>query len=472
MNTKNFSFLFSLALATSTLGTAACGGFAEDNLDNEPKLEDTERDADAPDADDDGLSDSDEELAGTDPNNPDTDLDGMSDGDEVRKGTDPLNPDTDGDGVLDGDEVILGTNPLVADQACASTNATASFAQKPVDIILVVDTSSSMSGEIDAIEANLNANLATQLDASNVDYQIIVLADHGNADVDGKFGICIDSPLSGNDCDTMDGDALPVDGARLKHYPIYVGSHDAYDRILSDYSLTDDGIYDVAPQGGKVPNLPYGYGEFLREDALKVFLLISDDDSDGATTSTAADFDSALLALDPAQFGTEDKRNYVFHNIIGMAGNSADTSIPLLPSDAIETSTCGGDSESAGEEHQALSILTDGLRFPLCDNDNFDAVFQAMAVSVTEGVALDCAYQIAEPAVGVLDFQRMVGYFTDSASGELNRLSQVEGSGACEDDAYYVSAGLVSLCPSTCLAVQADDNGMLEFHVGCEEVID
>jgi len=55
---------------------------------------------DNPDFDGDGLLNTDEALAGTDPQNPDTDGDGENDNLEV--GADPLNPiDTDGDGIID-----------------------------------------------------------------------------------------------------------------------------------------------------------------------------------------------------------------------------------------------------------------------------------------------------------------------------------------------------------------------------------
>ncbi|WP_434299375.1 adventurous gliding motility protein AgmC [Corallococcus exiguus] len=57
------------------------------------------------DSDNDGLTDEEEILVGTDPNNPDTDGDGIPDGIEVKVGgTDPLDSDSDDDGILDGNE--------------------------------------------------------------------------------------------------------------------------------------------------------------------------------------------------------------------------------------------------------------------------------------------------------------------------------------------------------------------------------
>lgn len=64
------------------------------------------------DSDNDGLTDAEEKIYGTNPNATDTDNDGLSDYEEVKiYHTDPLNPDTDGDGYKDGQEVKSGYNP-------------------------------------------------------------------------------------------------------------------------------------------------------------------------------------------------------------------------------------------------------------------------------------------------------------------------------------------------------------------------
>lgn len=67
------------------------------------------------DSDGDGLTDSEEDFLGTDPNNPDSDGDGLTDGEEITEGTDPNNPDSDSDRLSDGEEVATGTDPTVAD---------------------------------------------------------------------------------------------------------------------------------------------------------------------------------------------------------------------------------------------------------------------------------------------------------------------------------------------------------------------
>jgi len=70
------------------------------------------------DLDDDGVENEDEfSVYGTDPFNPDSDFDGIKDGYEIFTFlTDPLEPDSDGDGVTDGNEVyVYETDPLDLD---------------------------------------------------------------------------------------------------------------------------------------------------------------------------------------------------------------------------------------------------------------------------------------------------------------------------------------------------------------------
>ena len=76
------------------------------------------------DFDQDGVTDPEEYVDGTDPTAPDADEDGFNDGEEKAAGTDPANPDTDGDGLLDGVETgtgifvdanDTGTDPLAID---------------------------------------------------------------------------------------------------------------------------------------------------------------------------------------------------------------------------------------------------------------------------------------------------------------------------------------------------------------------
>lgn len=75
------------------------------------------------DTDQDGLTDEEELLLGTDANNIDTDGDGLFDREEVRVyKTNPLLPDTDGDSYSDGEEVRGGYNPLGTGRLYEITN--------------------------------------------------------------------------------------------------------------------------------------------------------------------------------------------------------------------------------------------------------------------------------------------------------------------------------------------------------------
>lgn len=67
------------------------------------------------DIDGDGLTNLQEQSAGSNPRNADTDGDGLSDSAELTLGTNPTLADTDNDGLSDGAEQNIGSNPLLSD---------------------------------------------------------------------------------------------------------------------------------------------------------------------------------------------------------------------------------------------------------------------------------------------------------------------------------------------------------------------
>ncbi len=67
------------------------------------------------DADEDGLTNKEEEELGLDPDNADSDSDGLDDGAEIGVGSDPKNADSDADGLADGAEIDAGSDPLLVD---------------------------------------------------------------------------------------------------------------------------------------------------------------------------------------------------------------------------------------------------------------------------------------------------------------------------------------------------------------------
>lgn len=432
----------------------ACGSAEIRGLSDSPDAGDDPPVCTDTDTDGDGICDADEVENGTDPNAADSDGDGLSDGEEDALGTDPNAPDSDGDGVNDGDEIVLGTDPNVVDEACAQDEAAAVSINKPVDIIFVIDNSGSMSAEILGVQENINTNFAQIIGNSGIDYRIIMLAQHG--DYDGPESICISSPLSGHSCEPIP--AQPTFTATFKHYSAEIGSHDSFQRILGGYNNAD-----TPDDFGLAPN---GWSEFLRDGAFKVFVEFTDD---AAENMTAAEFDAALLAIDPSQFGTAAERNYIFHSVVGLQAKSdVDPSIAHEPADPVVTAMCGSGARSPAPEYQALSQLTGGLRFPLCTPDFYDVIFQQVAEGVVDSVGLPCSYQLpAAPDGQSLDPNRVVVTYTPNGNGSAISLQRVADSTACAADSWYIDAGEIALCPSTCSAVEADEAGAVKVLSGC-----
>jgi hypothetical protein len=384
---------------------------------------------------------------------------------------------------------------------CAAVTGQATLRKKPMDIIISIDNSGSMAGEIQAVQQRVNEDFASIIEASEIDYRVILVSHYGNvhdenesAPYDGAFGVCIGDPLGGSACPADSDDATPTlvnDRPRFFHDSINIGSGNMWCQLASSFSQATS-------------SAPNGWGGWLRPEAFKVFIGITDDsprlNSGGtngqcATSSNLSDnlagaqqFESLLFGLS-SQFGTSDARNYAWYSIVGMAGNDASNPTPLQPSAAVESNCCQGngsavtcpasdftpdaDGVRAGTGYQELSRMTGGLRYPSCFNDNFDAMFNAVAQGVIERSSASCEYALPDPEGGTINPANIVATYHPSGVGQADvTLSRVVAADQCgSTQGFYLddndSPTRLFLCPQACNVVQADDNARIDIDFGC-----
>ncbi len=400
------------------------------------------------DSDEDGLDDITEIQLRLDPRNPDTDGDDIPDGIEVNAGLDARSADSDGDGILDGGEVRVGTDPLSPDRACAEAHYEAGRTTRSVDVVLIIDNSGSMTQEIEAVQRNINVNFAAILDAASLDYRVILISRHGSASDHRR--VCISQPLSGTDCSPIPDQ--PANTERFRHYSVTVNSHDSFQKALSAWDRKDE--------HGLAPN---GWSEWVREDALKVFIVITDDESN----MDPEDIDKQLLALEPKVFGTEQDRDYIAHSIIGLDENEPPTA-PWLEDQPIVNGKCSPGSQHAGVRYQRLSLMTGGLRFPICHHESFDAVFDSLADDVVTEARLRCT--VKAPPAGedlVADLERTVLQYRAGRSDEVRQITHISSEEECAADNFYVADETIKLCPDICAEAESDLGAEMSVYSDC-----
>jgi hypothetical protein len=352
--------------------------------------------------------------------------------------------------------------------ACQTAQADAMLVREPVDIIVVLDNSGSMAEEMGAAEENINVNFATILDQAQADYRVILLSRHRQGDraaeEEYSTSICVSMPLSGLAACPSEA---PVFSDRFFQWGDKIESWDALDWMIDGYDTPpeDDDAADLAPNG---------YGEWLRAGAKKVFVVMTDDDEandEDATPLTVQAFLAGLTAKDPAAFGTADAPKFNFHSIIGVK-EKADPTAAYEPSEALVTEVCtgnGADIEATGATYQELSMLTGGLRFPLCQFPGYDAVFRAIAENVIVQSNIACEFNIPAPPAGTqLDLDKVAVRKTAQGGTESQYL-QAPTQADCQADAFYIdrAANQVHLCPEACDAVRADPLAKVDVLFTC-----
>lgn len=378
----------------------------------------------------------------------DRDGDGVKDEIEVQIGTDPDNPDTDGDGRIDGVEVQLGSSPSVSDGVCIDETYSADLRTRPVDVIFVLDNSGSMREEIESVEKNINENFTKIMDEARLDYRVVMLSKHGEG-TPFDSDICVASPLSGTSCAPVP--AQPALTERFKHYDSEISSGDSFREVLQTYNRPD-------PHGFA----PHGWSGWLRPDAFKVFIEISDDEP---SLPDAASFDQSLLALVPPHFGSPGNRNYIWHSVVGIYPKS-DVSSPYFANEPLQPLQCST-AEKPGTEYQKLSLVTGGLRYPVCAFENYDAVFRAAAIKTIEDADIDCSLRlpIAPDGKTVL-MEKSALQLTDD-QGVRRTIRRVEGPANCGADNFYATETSIELCPALCAVVEGMERGTLSVFTDC-----
>jgi hypothetical protein len=388
---------------------------------------------------------------------------------------------------------------------CAAVQGEATLVKRPMDIIVSIDNSGSMEGEIEAVVDRINGDFAAIIEASEIDYRVIMVSRYGAIDFSDdltNFGVCIGPPLGNAACPSEPSPAL-VNTARFFHHSTDIGSRDMWCKLLNSYTETDE-IPQNEERNGWNAVAPNGWQEWLRTDSFKVFIGITDDapglNSGGTnqncrttaggvndpggladTLAGAQTFDRAIRELAPAHFGAYDagdpaaNRNYAWYSIVGMSEKpDPDATVPYEPSEDVVTTICtngGGNDDGvrAGIGYQELSRLTGGLRYSNCLNDDFDAIFNAIAEGVIEGARASCEYDVPVPTGGIIDpDQTQVSYLP--GAGAAVSLPRASSEATCDaGGGFYFNAGLdkIFLCPATCTVVQDDLDARVSIDFGC-----
>lgn len=317
--------------------------------------------------------------------------------------------------------------------SCAMASFTSNRTSRPVDFLFVIDNTDSMSDEFPDIQQNISTNFLSIIGRSGIDFRVIFLTSYGSWK-DQK--LCLPPPVSRQsmNCDPPDA-KLTAWSPRHFHYDQPMVDNQLFQTLLDTYRRPDP--WGLAPKG---------WSGLLRPEAVKVFIVITDDN---AATSWQT-FDSDLLALDPVQFGSVQKRNYLWHSIIGVGENNPPDGV-WGPNDPVQLGpTCGREAVSIGEDYQRLSILTGGVRMPICQHASLLPLFIVLAKGFPLEEPLPCQLPLPTPPRGrALDDETLVVELTIEGQ-EPWYLRRADGPHDCTIGAFYLDGNHVTLCPSTC----------------------
>ena len=332
---------------------------------------------------------------------------------------------------------------------CMETVSEAEEVVLPADIVIVVDNSSSMWDEAASVQAPMQ-DFVGILQGSGIDAHVIMIS----ADSTAEVGVCVPAPVGSGECPADEN--LPV----YRHVVWNVGSKNALELILVTHP---------------------DWVDSLRPGATKNIVVISDDNS----SMGAADFSSAMVALDPTF------TDFRFYAIVSPYNIGYMDCLMCEMEGTCNTSgcdtCCGKDSlfnllctplpASEGTVYRELIAATGGIEGNLCLQD-FLPVFHLLATAVVGGSRVACSYEIPEPPDGeLLDYGRINVDYQENPDILPEPIFFVPGGAeACGPDGgwYYDDADFptrIIFCSVTCEMVTSSPEAIIKVKYGCDTII-
>jgi hypothetical protein len=372
--------------------------------------------------------------------------------------------DTDGGFIMDAS---TEEPPVNADAACAATASEATVEKLPVDIIWMVDNSSSMQPAVTEVRNGLNV-FASLIASKNLDYKVIMLSLRDKAtqityNGGTRYPVCIPEPLA--------GDADCGNGPRFFQSSLDIYSTQPLEQFLGTLGQTT----------GYLPGDAKGcdpWKQELRPNATKTIVVVTDDNARLSATQFETfaggknPFNSTQLPpgiLHPSWNGLFN--GYIFSGIYGW-GNDADPSVLCEYSDMTQPA-------ASGATYTTLVQKTKGVRAKICDGSAaWGPFFDAVAQAVFASSKLNCELTIPTPPEGTIDPKLVnVALVSNGVSttvpGVTNAAACGLGGGWYYDDPTKPTK--VILCKSSCDEAQTmvgpGEMGKIEVLFGCETVI-
>lgn len=281
-----------------------------------------------------------------------------------------------------------------------------------VDIIIWIDTSGSMTEEAAWMNQNLNG-FANFIASKKIDFHLIVLGK-----TVGNIKICIDPPLANVACGTTGPNFLAV--------PIQIASNDGLSKISTALNFAK-------------------YSGFLRQDAAKNIIAITDDNS----SMSAVAFTAQWGFVQPIGW----PKDFIFHSICAFGP---------LPGKGCKTGA------AIGTEYLKLTAQTNGAQFQVCQVD-WKPIFESLAKSVAATAKQVCSYKLVYPDGGKANLAALkLSHYENSFNFSMEKVAGPADCAAHPSGWWFdnpAAPDAVVLCEQKC---QTMSGGVILFNYGCQ----